>query len=593
MVRCSPSSSSTTRRSKASPHPRQQQVSRLSAMVPRQPRRATLQGLAAILLLVGYDADAAGSQGARTDLLRFDVVAGDRHEVPRRPAIRPGSVFAKSSQEVLPRRPHRRRGTVGRGGGPLRRRRRRFGDGGPRPPCARSSPDCGDRRSRRCRGGRARGDRGPRDGDHRQPRAPATPQMLERGVDDDVSCTTRAPSRSCATARTWPARASPAVAASSPRLMPTVRAVRRGEPVEHARKDPRIYDRIGLPRSASTTSSKACAAPVSSSPTCVDMATTALTSAACPWPNAYATTLGTVFTEQPKPYEVELCVAGSPNRQVFDTRRSSTRIGYDGSVVDETRFLVMGGHTDAITTALAESFEPGLELAATWGRRRRAVHAGLGAGGQRWRRYGSAARATAADLKSPCSTALGRARRSDAWAHDEASTLLDGGRSSKKGLSHAAPDHGYRDRIRGHLHLPGTLRRLSPDEVARYLFRAWCRGVAAPTCSTTVHGSTSTSVRTRYATAECDDILTLINHDRAGEPDPRRPARDAQNRLADGARRRHLPVQEQHRLGGQLLQVSWRTTLVVRSGGVLPDLRRPLPFLVTRQLICGAGKVLA
>ncbi len=82
--------------------------------------------------------------------------------------------------------------------------------------------------------------------------------------------------------------------------------------------------------------------------------------------NAYATTLGTVFTDQPKPYEVELCVAevAKPGR---DTPAQLYRIGYDGSVVDETRFLVMGGHTDAITAALAESFEPGLALPAALG----------------------------------------------------------------------------------------------------------------------------------------------------------------------------------------------------------------------------------
>ncbi|GAB09381.1 20S proteasome alpha-type subunit [Gordonia araii NBRC 100433] len=82
--------------------------------------------------------------------------------------------------------------------------------------------------------------------------------------------------------------------------------------------------------------------------------------------NAYATTLGTVFTEQPKPYEVELCVAevAKPGR---DTPSQLYRIGYDGSVVDETRFLVMGGHTEAITAALTESFEPDLALTAALG----------------------------------------------------------------------------------------------------------------------------------------------------------------------------------------------------------------------------------
>ncbi|WP_290717020.1 proteasome subunit alpha, partial [Gordonia sp. UBA7599] len=149
--------------------------------------------------------------------------------------------------------------------------------------------------------------------------------------------------------------------------------------------------------------------------------------------NAYATTLGTVFTEQPKPYEVELCVAevAKPGR---DTPSQLYRIGYDGSVVDETRFLVMGGHTDAITTALAESFEPGLELAAALRVAVDAlstpVSAPAGNGGDA---TAAPRELTAADLEV---AVLDRTRPRRAFrrlGHDEVSTLLDGGRSSKKG----------------------------------------------------------------------------------------------------------------------------------------------------------------
>ena len=150
--------------------------------------------------------------------------------------------------------------------------------------------------------------------------------------------------------------------------------------------------------------------------------------------NAYATTLGTVFTEQPKPYEVELCVAevAKPGR---DTPSQLYRIGYDGSVVDETRFLVMGGHTDAITTALAESFEPDLDLAAAL---RVAVDAlatpvapsPAGNGGDA---TAAPRELTAADLEV---AVLDRTRPRRAFrrlGHDEVSDLLGGGRSSKKG----------------------------------------------------------------------------------------------------------------------------------------------------------------
>ncbi|MDL9946145.1 proteasome subunit alpha [Gordonia sp. ABSL11-1] len=79
--------------------------------------------------------------------------------------------------------------------------------------------------------------------------------------------------------------------------------------------------------------------------------------------NTYANALGSVFTEQAKPYEVELCVAEVAK---FGKPRPSQlyRISYDGSIADETRFLVMGGANDAITAALRESYEPDLDLSA-------------------------------------------------------------------------------------------------------------------------------------------------------------------------------------------------------------------------------------
>lgn len=67
--------------------------------------------------------------------------------------------------------------------------------------------------------------------------------------------------------------------------------------------------------------------------------------------NVYAQTLGTIFTEQAKPYEVELCVA-----EVAHYGESKPpelyRITYDGSIADEPHFVVMGGTTEPITTAL-------------------------------------------------------------------------------------------------------------------------------------------------------------------------------------------------------------------------------------------------
>jgi proteasome alpha subunit len=77
--------------------------------------------------------------------------------------------------------------------------------------------------------------------------------------------------------------------------------------------------------------------------------------------NQYAQILGQVFTHEMKPMEVEILVAevghdGRPD-QLF-------HILYDGTVVDERRFSVLGGDADAITARLDASFVDGADLPA-------------------------------------------------------------------------------------------------------------------------------------------------------------------------------------------------------------------------------------
>jgi proteasome alpha subunit len=76
--------------------------------------------------------------------------------------------------------------------------------------------------------------------------------------------------------------------------------------------------------------------------------------------NAYAQTLGAIFTEQMKPYEVELCVA-----EVGDDPEQDQlyRLTFDGSVVDEPDFVVMGGQAEAVTGHLREHYSAGMGLA--------------------------------------------------------------------------------------------------------------------------------------------------------------------------------------------------------------------------------------
>ncbi|MCV7225216.1 proteasome subunit alpha [Mycolicibacterium komossense] len=78
--------------------------------------------------------------------------------------------------------------------------------------------------------------------------------------------------------------------------------------------------------------------------------------------NVYAQTLGTIFTEQAKPYEVELCVAEVAH--YGETKAPELyRITYDGSIADEPHFVVMGGTTEPIITALKNTYAENADLA--------------------------------------------------------------------------------------------------------------------------------------------------------------------------------------------------------------------------------------
>jgi proteasome alpha subunit len=75
--------------------------------------------------------------------------------------------------------------------------------------------------------------------------------------------------------------------------------------------------------------------------------------------NAYAQTLGTIFTESGKPYEIELTVAevgeGPGDDQLY-------RLTYDGSVAEEHAFIVMGGNSEPIASVLREEHDGAADL---------------------------------------------------------------------------------------------------------------------------------------------------------------------------------------------------------------------------------------
>jgi proteasome alpha subunit len=94
----------------------------------------------------------------------------------------------------------------------------------------------------------------------------------------------------------------------------------------------------------------------------------------------YAQTLGTIFTEQAKPYEVELCVAEVAH--YGETKAPELyRITYDGSIADEPHFVVMGGTIEPIATALKDSYAENADLADAVHIAVNALKAGAGNGG--------------------------------------------------------------------------------------------------------------------------------------------------------------------------------------------------------------------
>ena len=76
--------------------------------------------------------------------------------------------------------------------------------------------------------------------------------------------------------------------------------------------------------------------------------------------NTYSQTLGQVFTHEMKPYEVELLVAEVGGAD--DDQAEMYHVLYDGVVMDEQDYSVLGGQAEQITEALKEQYQRGMSL---------------------------------------------------------------------------------------------------------------------------------------------------------------------------------------------------------------------------------------
>ncbi len=140
----------------------------------------------------------------------------------------------------------------------------------------------------------------------------------------------------------------------------------------------------------------------------------------------------------------------------------------------------------------------------------------------------------------------------------------------------------------------GGTRRLTPDEVARYLFRrvvTWGR-------SSNVFLRNGSRIyldvgsHPEYATAECDDLVQLINHDRAGERILEDLIVDAEQRLLSEGISGDIYLFKNNTDSHGNSYGCHENYLISRVGDFSKITDILVPFLVSRQLICGAGKVL-
>src|SRR5438132_5522607 len=137
-------------------------------------------------------------------------------------------------------------------------------------------------------------------------------------------------------------------------------------------------------------------------------------------------------------------------------------------------------------------------------------------------------------------------------------------------------------------------RRLSPDEVARYLFRrvvSWGRS-SNVFLRNGARLYLDVGSHPEYATPECDSVTDLVVHDRAGERILEGLLVDAEKRLHDEGIAGEIYLFKNNTDSAGNSYGCHENYLVSRHGefGRLADVL--IPFLVTRQLICGAGKVL-
>ncbi len=137
-------------------------------------------------------------------------------------------------------------------------------------------------------------------------------------------------------------------------------------------------------------------------------------------------------------------------------------------------------------------------------------------------------------------------------------------------------------------------RRLSPDEVARYLFRrvvSWGRS-SNVFLENGARLYLDVGSHPEYATPECDSIHDLVVHDKAGERILEGLVQSAEQRLREEGIRGEVFLFKNNTDSAGNSYGCHENYLVEREGDFSKFTDVLIPFLVTRQIYAGAGKVL-
>ena len=137
-------------------------------------------------------------------------------------------------------------------------------------------------------------------------------------------------------------------------------------------------------------------------------------------------------------------------------------------------------------------------------------------------------------------------------------------------------------------------RRLSPDEVARYLFRrvvSWGRS-SNVFLRNGARLYLDVGSHPEYATPECDSAVDLVTHDKAGERILEGLLVDAERRLREEGIAGDIYLFKNNADSAGNSYGCHENYLVGRQGEFSRLADVLIPFLVSRQIVVGAGKVL-